>query len=83
LACAGNEHDPVGSGSRRWAGIRHGGQPLLERFGSVAGIAAADPADWLTVPRIGRERVCALEEIVLLPPGSDAANGPDSSDARS
>ena len=35
---------------------------LLERFGSVAAVIAADPAEWLTVPGIGRDRARALEE---------------------
>jgi ERCC4-type nuclease len=35
---------------------------LLERFGSVAAVITADPADWLTVPGIGSERARALEE---------------------
>ncbi len=35
---------------------------LLERFGSVAAVVAAQPADWLTVPGIGPERARALEE---------------------
>ena len=35
---------------------------LLERFGSVAAVVTADPAEWLTVPGIGRERACALEQ---------------------
>jgi hypothetical protein len=39
---------------------------LLDRFGSVAAVVAADPADWLTVPGIGRERARALEETFTL-----------------
>lgn len=35
---------------------------LLERFGSVAAVVAAEPADWLAVPGIGPERARALEE---------------------
>ena len=35
---------------------------LLERFGSVAAVVTADPAEWLTVPGIGPERARALEE---------------------
>jgi DNA excision repair protein ERCC-4 len=35
---------------------------LLARFGSVAAVVAADPAEWLTVPGIGRERARALDE---------------------
>ena len=33
---------------------------LLEQFGSVADVLAADPKDWLKVPGIGRERAEAL-----------------------
>lgn len=39
---------------------------LLERFGSVAAVVAADPAEWLAVPGIGRERARALEETLHL-----------------
>jgi ERCC4-type nuclease len=39
---------------------------LLDRFGSVAAVVAADPADWLTVPGIGPERAYALEETFTL-----------------
>jgi len=39
---------------------------LLERFGSVAAVVAADPAAWLTVPGIGPERARALEETFTL-----------------
>ena len=35
---------------------------LLDRFGSVAAVVAADQAEWLTVPGIGLERARALEE---------------------
>ncbi len=35
---------------------------LLERFGSVAAVVAAGPAEWLTVRGIGPERARALEE---------------------
>src|SRR4051794_32183854 len=35
---------------------------LLERFGSVAAVVAADPAEWLAVPGIGPERARALGE---------------------
>jgi DNA excision repair protein ERCC-4 len=35
---------------------------LLARFGSVAGVVAAGPAEWLEVPGIGRERALALDE---------------------
>lgn len=35
---------------------------LLERFGSVAAVVTADPAEWLEVPGIGTERARALEE---------------------
>ena len=40
---------------------------LLERFGSVAGVIAADPEKWLDVPGIGPERARALEETFTLP----------------
>ena len=39
---------------------------LLERFGSVAGVIAADPDEWLDVPGIGPERARALEETFTL-----------------
>ena len=39
---------------------------LLERFGSVAAVVAADPAEWLTVPGIGPEKARALEETFTL-----------------
>lgn len=39
---------------------------LLERFGSVAGVVTADPADWLTVSGIGPERARALEQTFKL-----------------
>jgi ERCC4-type nuclease len=39
---------------------------LLERFGSVAGVVAADPADWLSVQGIGPERARALQETLTL-----------------
>ncbi len=39
---------------------------LLERFGSVAGVIAADPAEWLAVPGIGPERANALHETLTL-----------------
>jgi len=35
---------------------------LLERFGSPAGVAAADPESWLEVPGIGAERARALAD---------------------
>ena len=35
---------------------------LLARFGTVAGVVAAGPAEWLGVPGIGPERARALEE---------------------
>ena len=35
---------------------------LLERFGTVAAVVAAGPAEWLTVPGIGPERARSLEE---------------------
>ncbi len=37
-----------------------GARALLARFGSVAAIVAANPAQWLEVPGIGPERVNAL-----------------------
>jgi len=40
---------------------------LLVKFGSVAAVVAADPAEWLTVPGIGRGRARALEETFTLP----------------
>jgi DNA excision repair protein ERCC-4 len=39
-----------------------GARALLARFGSVAGVVAAGPAEWLGVPGIGPERARALEE---------------------
>jgi DNA excision repair protein ERCC-4 len=39
---------------------------LLDRFGTVAAVVSADPAEWLTVPGIGRERARALEETFTL-----------------
>jgi ERCC4-type nuclease len=39
---------------------------LLDRFGSVAAVVAADPADWLAVPGIGPERARALEQTFTL-----------------
>jgi DNA excision repair protein ERCC-4 len=39
---------------------------LLERFGSVADVVAADPTEWLTVPGIGPERARALQETLTL-----------------
>jgi DNA excision repair protein ERCC-4 len=48
---------------------------LLERFGSVAAIVTAEPADWLTVRGIGPERARALEHTLHLRRGShDAVN---------
>ncbi len=41
---------------------------LLERFGSVAGVVAASPAEWLEVTGIGPERARALEETFQLRP---------------
>ncbi len=43
---------------------------LLERFGSVAAVVAADPDEWLTVPGIGPERARALEETFTLRRGT-------------
>src|SRR5215208_2039731 len=48
---------------------------LLERFGTVAAVVAADPADWLTVPGIGPERARALEETFNLRRGTRDAAG--------
>lgn len=54
---------------------------LLERFGSVAAVVAAEPADWLSVPGIGPERARALEETFNLRRGSrDAADARTGSD---
>jgi ERCC4-type nuclease len=39
---------------------------LLGRFGTVAAVVAADPAEWLTVPGIGPERARALQETFTL-----------------
>lgn len=39
---------------------------LLARFGSVAGVVAAGPAEWRKVPGIGPERARALEETFQL-----------------
>jgi ERCC4-type nuclease len=39
---------------------------LLERFGSVAGVLSASPAQWLEVPGIGPDRARALEETLHL-----------------
>ena len=50
---------------------------LLERFGSVAAVVTADPAEWLTVPGIGPERARALEETFTL-----RRNTPTTSDDR-
>lgn len=46
---------------------------LLERFGSVAGVVAADPVEWLSVPGIGPERAHALEETFTLRRGAPAS----------
>jgi ERCC4-type nuclease len=43
---------------------------LLERFGSVAAVVAADPTDWLSVPGIGPERARALQETFTLQVGT-------------
>jgi DNA excision repair protein ERCC-4 len=43
---------------------------LLERFGSVAGVVAADPTEWLSVPGIGHERARALQETLTLRRGA-------------
>lgn len=39
---------------------------LLARFGSVAGVVAAGPAEWREVPGIGPERARALDETLQL-----------------
>jgi len=39
-----------------------GARALLARFGSVAAVAAAGPAEWLQVPGIGPERARALAQ---------------------
>jgi DNA excision repair protein ERCC-4 len=39
---------------------------LLARFGSIAGVVAAGPTEWLEVPGIGPERAQALEETFQL-----------------
>jgi ERCC4-type nuclease len=46
---------------------------LLAHFGSVAGVLAADPDQWLAVPGIGPERVSALEETLNLAFDTDDA----------
>jgi DNA excision repair protein ERCC-4 len=38
-----------------------GARALLERFGTVAAVVAAEPEEWLRVPGIGAERARALE----------------------
>lgn len=43
---------------------------LLERFGSVASVVAAGPAEWVTVPGIGPERARALDETLNLRRGA-------------
>lgn len=48
---------------------------LLERFGSVAAVVMAAPAEWLTVPGIGSERARALEETFHLRRESPPAAG--------
>jgi ERCC4-type nuclease len=49
---------------------------LLARFGTVAGVVAADPAELLEVPGIGRERARALEETFRLNWRDAAADDP-------
>ena len=46
---------------------------LLDRFGSVAAVVNADPANWLGVPGIGPERARALEETFNLRLGASVA----------
>lgn len=41
---------------------------LLARFGSIAAVVAADPAEWLEVPGIGPERARALAETLHIRP---------------
>jgi ERCC4-type nuclease len=41
---------------------------LLERFGGIAAVVAADPAEWLEVPGIGPERARALAETLHIRP---------------
>lgn len=48
---------------------------LLERFGSVAAVVAADPAEWLTVPGIGPERARAMAETFSLRRGTVPTGG--------
>lgn len=48
---------------------------LLERFGTVAAVVAAGPAEWLTVPGIGPERARALEETLHLSRRTPAGAG--------
>ena len=60
---------------------------LLDRFGSVAAIVAAEPAEWLTVPGIGRERARALEETLTFrrsqhASADDRSRRPASADGR-
>jgi len=45
---------------------------LLERFGSVAGVLAAEPADWLSVEGVGPERARALAAILHSPLGLES-----------
>lgn len=46
---------------------------LLDRFGSVAAVVAADQTEWLTVAGIGPERARALNETFNLRRGSPTA----------
>lgn len=48
---------------------------LLERFGSVAAVVTADPAEWLTVPGIGPERARALQETFTLRRSTPTTSG--------
>ena len=48
---------------------------LLERFGSVAAVVAADPAEWRTVPGIGPEKARALQETFTLRRSTPTTSG--------
>jgi ERCC4-type nuclease len=50
-----------------------GARALLERFGSVAAVAAADPRDWLEVEGIGAARAQALEAALRGAPAGDTS----------
>jgi ERCC4-type nuclease len=40
---------------------------LLARFGSVRGLTAASPTDWMAVPGIGAARARAIEQALMQP----------------